>query len=86
MTRKTENAPSMWLMGWGLFVIQIVQWIAELIAAQFSNLPVVFGLLPSEQILLVSIALQVVYTFCVVTLIAIKTYKEHKQEQQVKCN
>ena len=81
MRRKTENAPSLWIMGWGLFFIQIVQWIVEWIAAQFSNLPVVFGLLPSEQICLIAIVLQVGYTFFVITYIAINIHKEKKQEQ-----
>ncbi|RPA23371.1 hypothetical protein [Shewanella frigidimarina] len=86
MTRETENAPSLWLMGWGLFVIQLVQWIAEGVASQFSNLPVVFGLLPSELISLIAIVLQVAYTFFVITFIAIQIHKGNKQEQQINGN
>ncbi|MBB1363910.1 hypothetical protein ACRN9C_21050 [Shewanella frigidimarina] len=86
MSPATENAPSLWLMGLGLFVIQLVQWIAEGVASQFSNLPVVFGLLPSELICLIAIVLQVAYTFFVITFIAIQIHKGNKQEQQINGN
>ncbi|MEL4390659.1 hypothetical protein [Shewanella xiamenensis] len=81
MTKRQENTPSIWLLSGGLVVIHIMQWIAEGIAALFSDLPVVFGLLPSEQILLASIVLQLAYTLFVVTIIAVEAYKQNKQKQ-----
>ncbi|MFB2653845.1 hypothetical protein [Shewanella seohaensis] len=78
MTKRQENTPSFWLLSGGLVVIHIIQWIAEGIAAQFSDLPVVFGLSPSELILLASIVLQLLYTLFVVTIIAVDACKQNK--------
>ncbi|MGX7654696.1 hypothetical protein [Shewanella putrefaciens] len=81
MSKREKSTPSIWILSGGLVVIHIMQWIAEGITAQFSDLPVVFGLLPSEQILLASIVLQLAYTLFVVTIITVDAYKQNKQKQ-----
>lgn len=81
MNRRQENTPSIWLLSGGLVVILIMQWVAEVVTAQFSNLPVVFGLSPSELICLISIGAQAGYTLFVMVFVSIAIYREHKLEQ-----
>ncbi|MFB2662016.1 hypothetical protein [Shewanella mangrovisoli] len=81
MTKKYESTPSIWLLSGGLVVIHIMQRIAEGIAAQFSDLPVVFGLSPSELICLISIGAQAGYTLFVMVFISIAFYRDNKLKQ-----
>ncbi|MEL4388283.1 hypothetical protein ACE02U_14785 [Shewanella xiamenensis] len=81
MTKRQESTPSIWLLSGGLVVIHIMQWIAEEVAAQFSDLPVVFGLLPFELICLISIGAQAGYTLFVMVFVSIAFYRDNKLKQ-----
>lgn len=81
MITRTESTPSIWLLSGGLVVIHIMQWIAEGLATQFSDLPVVFGLSPSELTCLTSIGAQAGYTLFVMVFISIAFYRDNKLKQ-----